>query len=106
MERLSDTNWGGCTSYVDRDGDQSKIIHTFEDNGAFCDYTAAHRSHSKWGGYEKNFMRKVASVPAAIQYEWLTKYGVNVYNSEHADRVTKLLNSNDYRYLKTAEVII
>lgn len=51
-------------------------------------------------------MVKVASIPACVMYEWLTKFGVNAWNPAHKDAVKRLLNSGDYRYLKTRNIII
>lgn len=51
-------------------------------------------------------MWRVASIPIGIQMEWLTKFGVDVYNPDHEHKVVQLLNDPDYRYLKTAEIII
>lgn len=51
-------------------------------------------------------MWRVASIPITIQMEWMTKFGIDIHNDEHWPRVRKLLNSNEYRYLKTAEIII
>jgi len=51
-------------------------------------------------------MWRVASIPILIQYKWLTEHGVDVMNQDHWPKVRQLLNSSDYRYLKTAEVII
>jgi hypothetical protein len=36
-----------------------------------------------------------------VYYEWKRKFGVDLYNKNHAQAVKKLLNSPDYRYLKT-----
>lgn len=44
-----------------------------------------------------------AKIPLMVQAEWLTKYGIDVYNKDHWDGVKKLLNSSDYRYLRTQE---
>lgn len=51
-------------------------------------------------------MWKVAAIPIGVQMIWLTKYGVDVYNDDHWPKVRKLLNDSEWRYLKTAEVII
>lgn len=51
-------------------------------------------------------VERVASIPTAVMYEWLTKFGVNAWNPQHMDAVKKLLNSSDYRYLKCREVFI
>jgi hypothetical protein len=36
-----------------------------------------------------------------VVYEWKRLFGVDVYKKDHAQAVKKLLNSPDYRYLKT-----
>jgi len=47
-----------------------------------------------------------ASIPTSVMYEWLTRYGVNAWNPNHADAVRKLLNSSDYRWCKVKNIII
>lgn len=49
---------------------------------------------------------RVASIPVVVQMDWMTKYGIDILNEDHWPRVKKLLNSNEYRYLKTAEIQI
>lgn len=51
-------------------------------------------------------MWRVASIPIVVQMEWLTRFGVDVHEPDHWPRVKKLLNDSDWRYLKTAEIII
>jgi len=51
-------------------------------------------------------MWRVASIPIGVQYKWLTEHGIDVMNQDHWPKVRQLLNSSEYRYLKTAEVII
>lgn len=41
-----------------------------------------------------------ASIPVGVQYEWITKFGVNLWNPEHTPKVRKLLNDPEYRYLR------
>ena len=41
-----------------------------------------------------------ASIPPGVQFEWLHKYGVQFWNPAHKEKVRKLLNSSDYRYLR------
>jgi len=45
--------------------------------------------------------RLSARIPNMVVYEWKRKFGVDVFNKDHAQAVKKLLNSPDYRYLKT-----
>jgi len=52
-------------------------------------------------------MWRVASIPIVVQYEWARRYGVHdVTAPEYQDLIRRLLNSNEWRYLKTAEVLI
>jgi hypothetical protein len=54
----------------------------------------------------KDEFRLSARIPVAIYHEWKSKFGVDLYNKNHKDAVRKLLNSPDYRYLKTTSRII
>jgi len=54
----------------------------------------------------KDEFRLSARIPVGIYYEWKNKFGVDLYNKNHKDAVRKLLNSPDYRYLKTTKRII
>lgn len=51
-------------------------------------------------------MWKVASVPVTVQYEWIRRYGVDPLAQGNEDLLRRLLNSNEWRYLKTAQVTI
>lgn len=58
-------------------------------------------------GFDKSSeMWHAASIPIGIQYEWLDKYGVDFWNKNHKPAVMKLLNSNEYRYLRVNNFII
>ncbi|WP_370309296.1 hypothetical protein [Sphingobium abikonense] len=54
----------------------------------------------------KGEMWHAASIPVSIMFEWLTKHGVSVWNPAHGDAVKKLLNSDEYRYLRVRNFII
>jgi|TARA_R100001530_G_scaffold49757_1_gene37154 mannosyltransferase OCH1-like enzyme len=54
----------------------------------------------------KDELRLSARIPVTIYYEWKNKFGVDLYDKNHAQAVRKLLNSPDYRYLKTTKRII
>lgn len=53
-----------------------------------------------------NEMWRVASIPVTIQMKWLIEDGIDIYNEDHWTRVQSKLNDPDWRYLKTAEIII
>lgn len=47
-------------------------------------------------------MRRVASIPLLLVYEWLEKEGWNAFDPKHADKLKQKLNSSEYLYLRTA----
>lgn len=47
-------------------------------------------------------LRHVARVPIGIAYEWMQKYGVDILNPDHKPAVRRLLDSNEYAYLRTS----
>lgn len=47
---------------------------------------------------------RVASIPIVVQYEWLRRYGVEVFNPDHEPWVRRLLNDSEWRYLRTSEI--
>tara|TARA_R100001530_G_scaffold534_1_gene842 strand:- start:887 stop:1186 length:300 start_codon:yes stop_codon:yes gene_type:complete len=49
----------------------------------------------------KDEFRLSARIPTTVVYEWRRKFGVDIFNPNHKEAVKKLLNSPDYRYLKT-----
>lgn len=50
---------------------------------------------------KQNFVR-VGSIPIGVQHEWMKKYGImNVYGKEYRQKVLKLLQSAEYKYLRT-----
>ena len=54
----------------------------------------------------KDELRLSARIPVTIYYEWKNKFGVDLYDKNHAPAVRRLLNSPDYRYLKTTSRVI
>ena len=40
-------------------------------------------------------------IPMTVYYEWKNKYGVDMFDPNHKEGVKKLINSPEYRYLKT-----
>lgn len=48
----------------------------------------------------KKGMWHYATIPAIVIEQWL-KIGVNIYNRDHKKKIFQLLNSPEYRYLKT-----
>ena len=51
-------------------------------------------------------LRLSARIPLTVYYEWKNKFGVDVFNPNQKEGVKRLLNSADYRYLKTTKRIL
>ncbi|MGN7930301.1 hypothetical protein [Sphingopyxis sp. 22461] len=45
-------------------------------------------------------MRLAASIPVQVIFEWIDKYGIDLFNPNHKEGVKRLLNSSEYRYLR------
>lgn len=48
----------------------------------------------------------VARVPVGIQMEWFVKYGVRMWDKNHRGKVNRLLDSNEYKYLKRIPITL
>jgi hypothetical protein len=46
-------------------------------------------------------MKHVARIPLVVAEDWMNKFGVDVLNPDHRDKVRALLNDPDYRWLRT-----
>jgi hypothetical protein len=103
-KRLLSTRAGIDTWYVPQ-SDGTFVIETTQDVAPIIERNK--RAQVEFG---KNTRGRdifpVASVPVVVQYEWLTKHGVNLLDPEHEKAVKRLLNSSEYRYLKTSEIIL
>lgn len=95
---------GLLTQYEDTD--DGFALHYSQDAQPILDANAQKRSMGREYYASDKDMWKVASIPVGVQMIWLTKYGVDVYKEEDWPRVRRLLNDSEWRYLKTAEVII
>jgi len=48
-------------------------------------------------------MRKVANIPLIIVEKWKKEHGIDMLNKDHWPKIKQLLNSNEYRFLRTHE---
>lgn len=86
--------------------DEGFNIHYEQDVEPILDLNKAKQAEGRAYYARDKEMWRVASIPILVQYKWLHEHGVDVMNRDHWPKVRQLLNSSDYRYLKTAEVII
>lgn len=47
-------------------------------------------------------MKRAANIPMGVVLLWRQRYGVDVFNRDHTEKVRKLLNDSEWRLLRTA----
>jgi hypothetical protein len=52
------------------------------------------------------YMAHAAHVPDVVQYEWIKKYGFNPVFAEDKRLLRRLLDSNEWKYLRTSEIYL
>lgn len=66
-----------------------------------------HNKEAQNEGFDKRAdMWHAAKVPAVVLMEWLTKHGVRYWDKNHGPAVKRLLNSDEYRYLRVNNFIM
>lgn len=67
---------------------------------------ALHNTSKQHDGVKKNWVH-AAIIPEIIQIKWMKEFGIkDIYSEEYWPKVKRLLNSPDYRYLKTGPMKI
>ena len=51
-------------------------------------------------------MRLAARIPIEVAYLWLQKYGICAWKKEHWDKVKRLLNDGEWRYLRCNGLVL
>lgn len=107
MKRILDHDPLTNTTEVFEATDDGFHIHSYQDVTPIIEMNKYKQTLGRQYYAKDKDMWRVASIPISVQFEWLQKYGItDVTAEEHWPRVAKLLNSNEYRYLKTAEVMV
>ena len=105
MERvLSHDDASGLTTWfsASEDGDTWNLRYE-QDVSPVLDYNKEQQSES----FDKRAeMWHAAKVPTVVMMEWMTKYGVELWNPDHKEGVRRLLNHPDYRYLRVNHFIV
>lgn len=58
------------------------------------------------GAGKSKDMWLAASIPPEVQLSWVKDHGIEFWNPAHKEGVKRLLNSNEYRYLRVNHFII
>lgn len=51
-------------------------------------------------------LKRAASIPMGVVLLWHQRYGVDVFNRDHTEKVRRLLNDSEWRYLRTAPGVL
>ena len=81
--------------------DDFTVVRT-QDVEAILDRNKELQNHGHNGWTEKRNMRHVAEIPLVVAEIWMERYGVDVFNKDHAQAVRRLLNDPDWAYLRTS----
>ena len=93
------------TDYYHYDHSSDKYtIETVQDVQPIIDFNK--RQWNDGDGYTPSReMKKIATIPLNIVQLWKEKYGIDIYNKNHAAGIKRLLNDPDWRYLRTSSGI-
>lgn len=96
----------GETVNFDYDHAQDKIHITHEQNVNHL--LDGNKRLQNSDDYTRKGMKKdmlhYASIPNTLIIKWKNELGIDVFSKEHRSRLFKLLNSPEYRYLKTTNL--
>lgn len=105
MRHISENPLSGVRVGWDFDADAQEHIFTTQIDRQLTRAVIDRNKAMEGEGMGKD-MRLAASIPPEVQFEWLDKYGVEFWNEDHREGVKRLLNSNEYRYLRVNHFIM
>lgn len=96
----------GIAAWYEPEGrDGARIIHTYADVDGILDNNKLNYNHVNPYNADRS-MKKVATVPNSIITKWLLEEGIDFFKKEDWPKVKAKLNSNEYRYLRTAPGVL
>jgi hypothetical protein len=103
MKRLLNKSWNGAETWMHHDGETIQIERK-QDVSALLDLNKKIRN--EFQGYADrgdHHFHLYARIPPVVIEKWRNELGIDVFNEEDAPRVQRLLNSNEYQFLRTTE---
>ena len=87
------------------EGEGKFHIHRYADVEPIID--ANKRLYNNGDGYSKSReWKRVASIPIAVQLQWIQKYGCDPLGKGNEKLLKRILNDPEWRYLRTAPGMI
>ena len=91
----------GLVHEIDQLDDQTIVIHTKGDAQAVLDANKRDENHGDPWSPSRD-LKHVARIPPEVYMHWLNVLGVDALNPDHKPAVRKLLNSNEWQYVRTS----
>ena len=108
MKRLISHDTGtGIKTYHDYDHSSEKTYLTTEQDVESIlkrNKELQNNTAYRQAGYKQDMMH-YATVPLTVLYEWKTKYNVDYTKTEDLPKIEKLLQSNEYKFLRVVDRI-
>lgn len=101
-KRLLDYNpLTGESTFIQTDGDQMRVVHEQDVRGILDANKRLANEASVTRDGIKNDLLHYASIPNSLIIKWKQELGVDVFDKNDRKKVFSLLNSPEYKYLKT-----
>lgn len=99
-EDLQKADWGMRRAIMD-DVDGVSVV-TYQDTAPILEANNDDLNSGHNGDLKGGWGRHVARIPLGVIAQWKQLYGVDLFNKNHVPAVRRLLNSNEWRYLRCA----
>ena len=94
----------GMREWISTDEDGNSFIRYEQDVSAVLDHNKEMQANNDLD--RRSDMWLAARLTDGIMLEWKSKHGIEAWNPDHAEGVKRLLNSNEYRYLRVNNFIM
>jgi hypothetical protein len=89
----------GLAKIWHEDGEGNWTVQYIQNNDILLDANKAASNHCDPYNADKS-VRHVARISYSVIYKWLVDYGIDYFNPDHQQAVDRLLDSNEWRYLR------
>jgi hypothetical protein len=94
---------GASEEFIYDETEDKAYIQQTTDVGNVLEHNKREQNDGTGGWSPDKSFRKVGTIPLSIIEKWKEMYGVDVFNKNHAPAVKRLLNSNEWKFLRSAE---
>lgn len=97
--------WNGVQRIFHRDHDGEFAVESRQDVQPILDANKEAQNHCNPNNADGS-MRMVARIPLIVITKWRNELGVDFWNPDHQDKVHALLNSSEWKWLRTDDSVI